>query len=499
MVTKKIRESNVGPATYAAHVNGESAIHYHMRATMNAISCVDGRAVRECAALVPIVSEHGLMRRRILVILQNLRLLAGSCPGVRELTVDERAALQGWLGELPEWVIARAHEIDGEIHHDMKACELATQELLRTHGSLAGMSQFAYLFMTSEDASNVAQCVMLCESVDVLMARLFEFGDVLCAWTRIFADVSAPALTHGQPASPTTFGKKCGEMLWRICDCVTGMRELRLSAKFSGAIGNYSAPCAVVGTRVWDPVAHGRAVVGAFGLALQALAHQRNNHMGHIRVMQQLKLLASVLWDICDNVWLWIGRDWLRQRVITHEVGSSAMPHKVNPWRLESPQGYLEMAMCMADGMCRGLVESRYERDLSDHPWLRTEGEVIGWMMAALGYMIGALARCDVNVDVLARELSAHPEVTSEALQAAARLCSDGTSDVYGAIKDSVRGGSSVNDCAESVLGDLALRARVEALTPSTYVGLAPELARSAADVWDALPRGGGYLRTGRY
>lgn len=452
------------------------------------LSLIDGRE-REFVKTLKF-NEYHLIRNRAYVMLKHLYFLNKydfftKYSSVNSFSDEADWLLRNFIGRIVseekrfvDKLVSSVKEHEKITMHDVKACEFALRDLF-TGTALEQYREYLHIFMTSEDVSNIAYNLLLVGAindvysvvVDKILSKLLEFG-------RMFARVECLARTHGQPASPTTLGKRFAEMYGRCQSVIREINKVRLSGKCSGATGNYNAPVAVVPE--FDYVGFSRDFVESFGFVYLEVSNQRNDHLAIVNLFNRIRLLETVLLDICDNLWLYISNGVLVQKSIKNETGSSTMPHKINPWHLEYAQGCLKMGMAVCDSMTSGLVLTRYERSLDDHPFERSYSTVIGYFQIAHEYILEQLNRVSgADIELLRAELGENPQVVSEAIMTAYRLYN--IPDAYLKIKGLSRFTSfsrETNDRIRESLGCIPNKNLIELLeNPWKYTGLAQKIA----------------------
>ncbi|MHB1534444.1 MAG: adenylosuccinate lyase [Acidimicrobiales bacterium] len=443
-----------------------------------ALSPLDGRYAPQVEEFARAFCEEALFRHRLAVEVEWLIALSDR-PEISELPplgADTRTALKSWLADFGPDDVARLKVIEAQTNHDVKAVEYLLKEKLAGWGFGAGV-EFVHFACTSEDINNLAHSLML---RDGLATGFLPLGDGLSATIWALAEAHAalpmPSHTHGQPATPTTLGKELAVTAARLDRQLAGIRAVRLLGKFNGAVGTYGAHVAAYPEVPWLEVS--RRFVEGFGLEWNPLTTQIESHDALSEVFHGLVRFNSVLIDFCRDMWEYISRNLLRQNIVAGEIGSSTMPHKVNPIDFENAEANAGISSAMLEHLAQKLMVSRMQRDLSDSSALRTVGVALGHAGLALRSARRGLDRVAPAGDVMAGVLDGQWEVLAEAIQTVMRR--HGLPDPYERLKALTRGTKVGRDEVRAFVSGLGLPAHAEArllaLTPATYTGLAPEL-----------------------
>jgi len=451
---------------------------------LTAISPIDGRYGGKTEALQPLVSEYGLIRHRVLVEVQWLQALAAE-PAIAEVPpLSERAAkaLTALALDFDTAAAERVKAIEAVTNHDVKAVEYYIKERIGEDPELGAIAEFVHFACTSEDINNLAYALMLrsarddvlLPAVDQILARLRELAET-------HADTPMLARTHGQPASPTTLGKEFANIAHRLLRQREQVAKVPVMGKINGAVGNFNAHVAAYPEVDWPAFA--RHYVENLGLSWNAYTTQIEPHDTVAELFDALARLNTVLMDMARDVWGYIALGYFRQRTVDSEVGSSTMPHKVNPIDFENAEGNLGVANAVLEHLARKLPISRWQRDLTDSTVLRNIGVGLAHGLIAYGATVRGLDRLEVDEARLAAELEDNWEVLAEAVQTVMRR--HGIEQPYEKLKALTRGRRLDQAALRAFLQDLALpeaaRRDLEALTPATYTGLAATLARRSA------------------
>ncbi len=448
---------------------------------LTALSPLDGRYQEKTAALRPLCSEFGLIRYRLLVETAWLRLLAAT-PQITELPPFSAAALSRLDAidtGFAEAGAARVKELERATNHDVKALEYFIHEQFEGDAELTAARGFVHFACTSEDINNLAYALMLRDARQtVLLPQLDAVIGKLTALAHDAADAPMLARTHGQPATPTTLGKELANVVARLHRQRDGVARVEILGKFNGAVGNYNAHLAAYPAVDWPALAE--RLVAGLGLAFNPYTTQIEPHDWMAELFDALARANTVLIDLCRDVWGYVSFGYFRQQVVAGEVGSSTMPHKVNPIDFENAEGNLGVANALLEHLARKLPISRFQRDLTDSTVLRNVGVAAGYTLLAWQSLHKGLGKLKVDAATLARDLDAAHEVLAEAIQTAMRR--HGVENPYEQLKALTRGQAIDAATLAAFIDGLPLPAdekrRLAALTPARYTGLAAHLAR---------------------
>ncbi|MEB3188525.1 MAG: adenylosuccinate lyase [bacterium] len=452
--------------------------------SLTALSPLDGRYHAQVRALSDYFSEFALHRYRLLVEVEYLIAqigVLGQAHGLDPLAFERLRSLVATFG--PEDA-ANVRERERRTNHDVKALEYHLKARLRELGGFEDFIERVHFGITSEDVNNLAYSLMLRDAWrDVLMPALADLVESLTGLAERTAELPMLALTHGQPASPTTLGKELGVFLTRLDGELADLINFRFSGKFSGATGTYGALGAAHPEIDW--VAFAGRFVTDLGLVPALITTQIEPHDGVAAFLDGLRRIDHILLDLSQDVWRYVSDGVFRSRVVPGEIGSSTMPHKVNPIDFENAEGNLGLATALMTFMGEKLTRSRLQRDLSDSTVLRNLGVALGHVLLAYRSIRKGLEKLEVDRDVLARDLADHPEILAEPYQTILRAA--GYPEPYERLKEATRGGKVTLDDLHALVDRLdisrELAARLKGLTPEGYVGVAPRLAAMAVDV----------------
>jgi len=451
-------------------------------AGLTALSPLDGRYASKVAPLRDYLSESALIRYRTLVEVRWLQHLADEA-AIEELKSLE-APVKDVLNELIDGFdledARRVKTLEAQTNHDVKAVEYFLREKLSgVSGSPPGLEAFLHFACTSEDINNLSYALMLRDARQrvLLPAMKTLIGD-LRALAHEFAAVPMLSRTHGQPASPTTLGKELANFVHRLAQQADGFGAVGILGKCNGAVGNYNAHVAAYPDADWARI--GKHFVESLGLGATPYTTQIEPHDWIAEYCQALGRFNTILLDLCRDVWGYVSLGYFRSRAVAGEVGSSTMPHKVNPIEFENAEGNLGLANALLAFLAEKLPQSRWQRDLSDSTVLRNLSVALGHSLVAAEACRRGIGKLEADRSRLQEDLEASPEVLAEAVQTVMRRY--GIADAYEQLKALTRGQAITAEALAGFVADLDIpeeaRARLAKLTPSEYVGLAVELAR---------------------
>ncbi len=452
-----------------------------MASPLTALSPLDGRYARSADPLRPYFSEHALIRYRVRVELAWLMALAAE-PAIAELKPFSRATvagLNGLVANFSENDSKRIKEIEAETNHDVKAIEYWLKARLGKNREAQGALEFIHFAATSEDINNLSYGLMLEESRrKVMLPRLDGLIAALRELARRHAALPMLARTHGQPASPTTVGKEIANVVQRLRRARARIEAVPLLGKMNGATGNYHAHTVAYPKFDWEGFC-ARFVEG-LGLQFNAYTTQIEPHDCIAELFDAYAGANTVLLDLDRDLWGYISLGYFRQRTKKGEVGSSTMPHKVNPIDFENSEGNLGVANALLRHLADKLPVSRWQRDLSDSTALRNAGSALGYTLVAYASCQRGLAKLEADPRRLAEDLDANWEVLTEAVQQVMRR--HGVAGAYEKLKSLSRGKRLDRRQLAAFVRALPIPAadkqRLLALTPASYTGLAAKLAK---------------------
>lgn len=448
--------------------------------SLTAVSPIDGRYGNSTAQLRGLFSEYALIRFRVVVELRWFQCLA-SHPGIEELPALSESA-SGFLDSLAkDFAQADAREvkrIESRLNHDVKAVEYFLKDKLSSNAELAPRVEFVHFACTSEDINNLAYGLMLNEArEEVLLPLIDEISGALRQLAAAHAGTGMLSRTHGQPATPTTLGKEVTNVLHRLQRQHEKVQAVAILGKMNGAVGNYNAHLAAYPGLDWEALA--RDFVTTLGLEWNRFTTQIEPHDYMAELFQSLSRVNTILIDLCRDVWGYIALGYFKQLAVEGEVGSSTMPHKVNPIDFENAEGNLGLANALFEHLSAKLPISRWQRDLSDSTVLRNVGVGIAHSVIAYQSCLKGLAKLEVNHKALSSDLDEAWEVLAEAIQTVMRR--HGIASPYEKLKALTRGRAMSAETLHAFIGALEIpesdKARLLDMTPATYLGNAKDAA----------------------
>jgi adenylosuccinate lyase len=451
-----------------------------MTSPLTALSPLDGRYAAKLDALRPLLSEFGLVRCRVRVEVEWF--IALSEAGFAELRPFGPAAtafLRGLAERFDEADAEAVKAIEKRTNHDVKAVEYWLAERLATEPSLAGATGFVHFACTSEDINNTSHALMLdAARRKVLLPALDGLIATMRALARRHAALPMLSRTHGQTASPTTLGKEVANVAARLVRARENIAAVAVLAKMNGAVGNYNAHFAAYPEFDWQAFAQ-RVVEDRLGLAFNPMTTQIEPHDAIAELFDAFKRCNTVLIDWSRDAWGYISLGYFTQKTLAGEIGSSTMPHKVNPIDFENAEGNFGLANALLAHMAEKLPISRFQRDLTDSTVLRNMGTALGHCLLGYDSLSRGMAKLEVGAEAIAADLDAAWEVLAEPVQTVMRR--HGIANPYEQLKELTRGKAITKEALHAFIGGLAIpepeRARLLALTPASYVGLAAQLA----------------------
>ena len=448
---------------------------------LTALSPLDGRYAPKLAALRPLLSEFGLMHRRVQVEVEWF--IALSDAGLPELA-PLAAAARAWLRRLVEAfaeVDAQAiKDIERTTNHDVKAVEYWLKSKFADVPELARAGEFVHFACTSEDINNTSHALMLASAREtVLLPALDGLIVTLDTMAHTFAGLPMLGRTHGQTASPTTVGKEIANVSARLASARERIAAVKPLAKMNGAVGNYNAHLAAYPDIDWEAFSR-KVVEQQLGLAFNSHTIQIEPHDWMAELFDALTRTNTILIDWSRDLWGYVSLGYFKQRLKAGEIGSSTMPHKVNPIDFENAEGNLGLANALLTHLSQKLPISRWQRDLTDSTVLRNMGVALGYAVLAWDSLARGLAKLEVNEAALAADLDAAWEVLAEPIQTVMRRY--GLPKPYERLKELTRGKAITREAVAAFIDTLELpqaeKDRLRAMTPGSYTGMAAALAR---------------------
>ncbi len=451
------------------------------RNRLRALSPADGRYADKVNGLRDILSEYGLIRYRVLVEVRWLQWLADE-PLIIELP-PLSSVMKDVLNDVVDRFTAddaeRVKRIEATTNHDVKAVEYFIREKIGAGGDTQGLSEFIHFACTSEDINNLAYALMLRTARDdVLQPQMRELSAKLRAMAAEYADLPMLSRTHGQTASPTTVGKEIANVIERLSRARKQLADVEIRGKFNGAVGNFNAHVAAYPDVDWFAV--GNNFVRSLGLDPNTHTTQIEPHDWTAEYCHAVIRYNSVLLDFCRDIWSYISIGYFRQKIAADEVGSSTMPHKVNPIDFENAEGNLGLANAMLDHFAVKLPISRWQRDLTDSTVQRNFGLALGYVMIAISSMVKGLRKLQADPQVIGADIDAAWEVLAEPIQTVMRRY--GIAEPYEKLKALTRGQAVTKALLQDFIRTLDIpddeKTRLLGMTPSNYTGIAAELAK---------------------
>ena len=448
---------------------------------LSALSPLDGRYHKQLESLRNCFSETALFRHRIAIEIRWLLALAGD-PGIAEIkpfSKDTKEHLERLIEKFSEEDASQVKAIEAETNHDVKAIEYWLKQRLAGNPEAGRVAGFVHFACTSEDINNLAYALMLKEGRDrVLLPALDRLIDTLVSMARSLADAAMLSRTHGQPASPTTLGKELAVFAHRLRRARRAIASVSLTGKINGAVGNYNAHVAAYPSFDWERFAQN--FVEALGLEFNPYTVQIEPHDSFAEQFDAIARANTVLLGLDRDLWGYVSLGYFRQKTQAGEVGSSTMPHKVNPIDFENSEGNLGIANALLRHLSEKLPVSRWQRDLSDSTVLRNVGVALGHSLLAYESCSKGLSKLEGDSARMLEDLDANWEVLAEAVQTVMRR--HGLPDPYEQLKALTRGKRVDGEAMRAFIRGLSLpeadKARLLKLTPATYTGKAAELAR---------------------
>ena len=448
-----------------------------------ALSPLDGRYAQKVNGLRALLSEYGLIRFRVqaevawLIGLSDLDI-----PELPAFSQKARDTLSGWAQSFSPEDAARIKQIESRTNHDVKAVEYFLKEKAQASGlaELTEAAEFIHFACTSEDINNTAHALMLnAARQEVILPTIQKLVAALAQLVDQQAGQAMLSRTHGQTASPTTLGKEIANVRARLRGARDQLVSVKLRAKMNGAVGNYNAHAVAAPDIDWQ--AFTQSVLGSLGLTVNPMTTQIEPHDDMAAYFDALARVNTVLLDFCRDVWGYVSLGYFKQRLKEGEVGSSTMPHKVNPIDFENAEGNLGIANALLRHMADKLPVSRWQRDLSDSTVLRNLGVALGHSLLAFDSCLKGIGKLEVNAQRLEEDLDYAWEVLAEPIQTVMRRY--GLPQPYEQLKALTRGQGMTQETMRGFISGLALpeadKARLMALTPGTYIGIAEKLARA--------------------
>ncbi|MDA3895337.1 MAG: adenylosuccinate lyase [Desulfobacteraceae bacterium] len=444
--------------------------------SIKAISVFDGRYRRYTKELNEIFSEYGLIKHRVFVEIQWLKFLFEEL-GFETVSKEEIRQIDTIVSNFNADAAVQIKDIEKETNHDVKAVEYFIKDKLTEMG-MAHLKEWVHFACTSDDINNTSYALIVKEGRGKLVGNLTLVIEKIESYAKEYKGVPMMSRTHGQPATPTTAGKELVNFAWRLRIELTNLKLLYVHAKMNGASGNFNAHHFVFPETNWIEASE-KFISQYLGLTpiLYTTQINPNNYLSEI--LHNLIRIASTIIDLDRDMWGYISLGYFKQKTIPGEVGSSTMPHKVNPIDFENSEGNMGMAIPIMEHLAVKLLNSRFQRDLTDSTVLRNLGAVWGYLLIGLNSTIKGLSKIAINKEALENDLKANPELLAEAIQTAMRIFKE--ENPYEKLKNLTRGRRISADDISQFVDDLEkvpeeLKQRMKKLTVDRYTGLAEKL-----------------------
>ncbi|AZN35411.1 adenylosuccinate lyase [Iodobacter ciconiae] len=449
---------------------------------LTALSPLDGRYEKQLADLRPHFSEYALVKNRVAVEIAWLKALAAEAAieEIKPFSAATIAELDAVVAQFSPEHALEVKTIERTTNHDVKAVEYWMKERLSGNAEVSAASEFIHFACTSEDINNLSHALMLKGARDtVMLPKLKEMIAKLKELAHDLADAPMMSRTHGQPATPTTMGKEMANVAYRLERQLVRIEKTELLGKINGAVGNYNAHISAYPDFDWESFC--RRFVESLGISFNAYSTQIESHDYMSELYDTFTRTNTILIDMNRDIWGYISLGFFKQRVNKNEIGSSTMPHKVNPIDFENSEGNLGMANAMLTHLSQKLPVSRWQRDLTDSTVLRNMGVGLGYSLLAYVACLKGLNKLEVNRQAMLDDLNSNWEVLAEPIQTVMRRYA--VPNAYEQLKELTRGKSGMTREALAVFIDgLEIpepeKTRLKELTPSSYIGKAIELAQ---------------------
>ena len=447
---------------------------------LTALSPVDGRYAGKAEALREHFSEYGLIRARVIVEIRWLQRLA-ELAGITEvppLSVEATAFLEALIRDFSLEDAERIKRIERTTNHDVKAVEYFLKEKIADQAELNAITEFVHFACTSEDINNLSHGVMLSDGLKALLPRMHNVVDAITRLAHEHAALPMLSRTHGQAASPSTLGKEMANVAYRLQRQLKQIESVEILGKINGAVGNYNAHLATYPEVDWE--GNARTFVEALGLTFNPYTTQIEPHDYIAELFDAICRFNTILIDFNRDVWGYISLGYFKQKTVEGEIGSSTMPHKVNPIDFENSEGNLGLANAVLGHLAQKLPISRWQRDLTDSTVLRNLGVGLAYGLIAYEAALKGIGKLEASPERLAEDLDASWEVLAEPIQTVMRRY--GIEKPYEKLKELTRGKRIDQAGFAAFIDSLALpqavKAELKALTPATYIGNAEQQAR---------------------
>ena len=449
---------------------------------LSAVSPIDGRYGSKTAELRAIFSEFGLIKYRVEVEVRWLQKLAlhPEISEISDLSESANALLNSIVTDFSESDAARIKKIEATTNHDVKAVEYFLKEKIEVNAELAKITEFVHFACTSEDINNLSHALMLkAGRDDVVLPYMEQVSDAIAKLAHEYAEIPMLSRTHGQTASPTSLGKEMANVTARLRRQIEQIKQVELLGKINGAVGNYNAHLSAYPSIDWAQNA--QYFIESLGITFNPYTTQIEPHDYIAELFDAVARFNTILIDFDRDIWAYISNGFFKQKTITGEVGSSTMPHKVNPIDFENSEGNLGMANAIMNHLSQKLPISRWQRDLTDSTVLRNMGVGFGYSLIAYQSSLKGISKLEVNPTKIAADLDNAYEVLAEPIQTVMRRF--GIAQPYEKLKAFTRGKAITKDMMIEFVDSLELpqdqKDALKALTPATYIGTAVEQAKA--------------------
>ncbi|MFY9812053.1 adenylosuccinate lyase [Aquabacterium sp.] len=448
---------------------------------LSALSPLDGRYAAKVAALRPLLSEFGLMHRRVQVEIEwFIALSDAGLPELPPLSEASRMFLRSLVTHFSESDAQAIKDIEKTTNHDVKAVEYWIKSRFATHPELEKAGEFVHFACTSEDINNTSHGLMLKAARDqVILPTLDALIGTMSGLAHNLAEIPMLSRTHGQTASPTTVGKEIANVVARLANARVRIAEVKLLAKMNGAVGNYNAHLSAYPDKDWEAFSQS-VIENQLGLTFNPYTIQIEPHDYMAELFDAVTRTNTILIDWSRDVWGYISLGYFKQRTKAGEIGSSTMPHKVNPIDFENAEGNFGLANAVLTHLSQKLPISRWQRDLTDSTVLRNMGVALGYALLGYDSLARGLGKLEVNPEALAQDLDSSWEVLAEPIQTVMRRYA--LPNPYERLKELTRGKAITKESIQAFIETLELpeaeKARLRTMTPGNYIGKAVELAQ---------------------
>lgn len=451
---------------------------------MQAINPLDGRYYEKTRALASYFSEQALMKYRVMMETKYLiHLSLFGKTKLKKFSKNEIKILENLYEKFNEDSYEKIKNFEATTNHDVKAVEYFIKEKL-SKTSLKDSIEWVHFALTSEDTNNISYALILSDSLDkVIIPEISKIVFILDSLAKKYKNLPMLARTHGQPATPTTFGKEMQVFVARLEKRINGLKSIKIQAKLNGASGNWNAHLVAYPKINW--LEFSKKFIESFNknrsqkLEANLITTQIECHDSYVAVFDTLRRINTILLDLNQDMWRYISDDWINQKLKEGEIGSSTMPHKINPIDFENSEGNLGIANALFDFFARKLPISRLQRDLSDSTVERAFGEAFGHSFLAYVMLQKGLSKISINENKIKEDLLSHPEIITEGIQTILRR--EGVEMPYEKLKNLTRGKkvslSDIYDFIDSLEVDIKIKKELKKITPLNYTGLASKLA----------------------